>query len=184
MIERCPGCAATFAPYSGATHPYIGASAACWHLHSAVLSGYPPDEEVLRDSSPLTVAADAYRAPPGPASLLLDAYAAQHHGEPSPKAIQSVAVHLLALHGVMSRQVDPSAALWVRQQAVRRKGVYHWLTPPPAEQALSLRHCFPSAGGVQVASRIEAYVGSVHAAWTAAHGAQLARWYDEFVLGG
>lgn len=118
-IEPCPGCAASFARYDGATHSYIGASAACWALHSAVLVGGEPPVEVLSASSVAPVYVSVVGTPPHASALLLDAYAAQHHGVPSPQAIQSVAVHLLVLHGVLARAALPEAALWIRRQAMR-----------------------------------------------------------------
>jgi hypothetical protein len=51
---------------------------------------------------------------PAPTNALLgDAYAAQHPGTPSPQAIQSVAVHLLALYAVLEKGVASEMALWV-----------------------------------------------------------------------
>ncbi|MDX2184617.1 MAG: DUF5946 family protein [Gemmatimonadaceae bacterium] len=179
-LERCPGCVASFAPFEGATHPNIGASAACWALHAAVLAGVEPSAELLTTSSVSAVRVHIARAAPQARALVLDAYAAQHHGTPSPQAIQSVAVHLLVLHGVLARGVSVDAALWIRRQAVRKRGVYAWLTPPEPDRALALRHCFP---GAEIAApySFDEYVSSVHDAWQALHGQQLAHWYETFV---
>jgi hypothetical protein len=70
-LEPCPGCRAPLPPVDGPTHRYIGASPACWALYTALQSGGDP---------PLA---------PAPANaLLVDAYAAQHPGAPSPQATQ------------------------------------------------------------------------------------------------
>jgi hypothetical protein len=119
-------------------------------------------------------------ARPAARALLLDAYAVQHHGTPSPQAIQSVAVHLLVLHGVLSRGVAVDAALWIRRQAVRSKGVFAWLSPPSVDAAYSLRHCFPGPG-IEVPCSLDAYVTSVYEAWQALHRHQLDHWYDAHV---
>jgi hypothetical protein len=119
-------------------------------------------------------------ARPAARALLLDAYAVQHHGTPSPQAIQSVAVHLLVLHGVLSRGVAVDAALWIRRQAVRSKRAYAWLSPPSVDAAYSLRHCFPGPG-IEVPCSLEAYVTSVYEAWQALHRHQLDHWYDAHV---
>lgn len=179
-LERCPGCAANFPAHAGATHPYIGASAACWALHSAVLAGIEPPEELLAGSTVEPVLARVSAAP-GSGTLLLDAYAAQHHGVESPQAVQSVAVHLLVLHGVFAHGVAPDGALWIRRRAVRRRGVFSWLTPPPADAAYSLRHCFPGPG-VDRPCSIGTYVTSVYEAWQARHQRQLDAWYGAFVV--
>ncbi len=183
MFDPCPGCGVRFHVHAGPTHRYIGASAACWALYSALLAGQPPLEELLSDSvvDSRTIGVSAHAAPAGVEALLIDAYAAQHHGEPSPQAIQSVAVHLLVLHGVFRVGVAPTQALWLRRRALRQRGVFHWLTPPPPGTALSLRHLFPG-GGVAAVYSVAEYVASVHAAWEAAHGEQLATWYSAYIV--
>jgi hypothetical protein len=179
-LERCPGCAASYPRFEGATHPSIGASAACWAVHAAVLAGSQPSRALLATSTVLTVRHADEATHQNARVLLLDAYAAQHHGVPSPQAIQSVAVHLLVLHGVLARGVAPEAALWIRRQAVRRKAVYAWLTPPPSDAALSLRHCFPGRG-IDRPRSLAAYVSSVYDAWQSVHSRQLDAWYNACV---
>ena len=179
-IDCCPRCVASFPRFDGATHPYIGASAACWELYAAVLAGAEPPADLLLASTVASVRVLTGTVPPHARALLLDAYAAQHHGTPSPQAIQSVAVHLLLLHGVLARGMAADAALWIRRQAVRRKGVYTWLTPPDADRAYALRHCFPGLG-IDTPCSLESYVRSVYDAWQALHVGQLDRWYDAFV---
>lgn len=89
-LEPCPDCGALLPPSSGVGHRYVGASAACWELFAALNNaGEPP------------------LVPSTFNGLLTDAYMVQHPGVPSPQAIQSVAVHLLALYGVLERGVDP-----------------------------------------------------------------------------
>ena len=181
-LAPCPGCGALFPPDpGGAVHPYIGASAGCWALYTPMSAGHVPDPALVARSR---VAADAPPPPAAPddaAALLVDAYAAQHHGVPSPQAVQSVAVHLLALHGVLQRGQPAARAMWVRQRAVRTRGVFAWLAPPPALTAVSIRHLF-AGGGVTRPLAPAAYVAAVHAAWQAAHGATIAGWYDRWVL--
>lgn len=181
MLEPCPDCGARFAPHTGPTHRYIGASAACWALYSELLVGVMPTETFLASSAVDARDDVAIVAPPGLEMVLVDAYAAQHHGVPSPRAIQSVAVHLLVLHGILCHGVDPANAQWVRGRALRRRGMYRWLTPPVPTQALTLRHLFPGAGH-RVRTSGE-YVASVHASWASAHGGTLEDWYRTHVLG-
>ncbi|MGE3342751.1 MAG: DUF5946 family protein [Vicinamibacterales bacterium] len=112
--------------------------------------------------------------------MMIDAYAAQHGGSPSPRSIQSVAVHLLALHGVFARGLSPASALWVRRRALRTRGVFAWLDPPPVASALTIRHLFGSGerpGGCTPND----YVWSVYAAWAAVHADCLEQWYRRFV---
>ena len=75
--------------------------------------------------------------------LLTDAYAAQHPGAPGDQSIQSVAVHLLTLHGVLVCGVSPANALWVRRRAVRERlkakhDKFRWLEPPDFSGSLAV----------------------------------------------
>lgn len=180
MRTPCPGCGALFAAHPGPTHRYIGASSGCWALYSELLIGVPPSVDVLTGSEAPPRKPPTTPPPPRADLLLVDAYAAQHHGVPSPQAVQSVAVHLLALHGTLTGAVDPSRALWIRERALRRRGVFHWLIPPHPARALTIRHLFPGAGPGRVCSPQE-YVASVFEEWRAVHGAQLEAWYRAYV---
>lgn len=170
-------------PHSdGPSHRYIGASPACWALYAPLTVGNAPDAALLAGTR---VPPDA-SVPPSPAEpalgvLLVDAYAAQHAGVPSPQAVQSVAVHLLAMHGVIDRGVPPERAMWIRRRAVRTRGAYHWLSPPPAGEALTVRHLF-AGGGVAVPASAADYVRSVHEAWRRRAGDTIAAWYERYVV--
>ena len=97
----CPGCRAELPDTDSPTHRYIGASPSCWAMYTALSSvGEPP-------MTPLPIT-----------TLLVDAYAAQHPGTPSPQSIQSVAVHLITLYGVLSKGGPFERALWLRQEAL------------------------------------------------------------------
>jgi hypothetical protein len=182
MADVCPGCGVQFAPFSGPTHRYVGATPACWALYTAVLVNGEPDPALLEDSLvPEHSTAPTRTAPDDLGQLIADAYAAQHHGVPGPMSTQSVAVHLLTLHGVLRRDVAVENALWPRRRSLRDKGVYTWLEPPPLGAALSVRHFFPGGGVREPVTRAD-YVTSVYETWDAAHGPRLAEWYDRYVL--
>ncbi len=172
LLEPCPGCGAPLPPLDGPTHRYIGASPACWALYTALQSGGEP---------PL--------APAPTNELLVDAYAAQHPGTPSPQAIQSVAVHLLVLHGIFARGMSVERALWLRREALNerggsRHGRYTWMEPPDLAGSLSVaaivREPTPEARTAAVAR----YAEEVYRIWAAAHGPTIAGWYAAFVEGG
>ncbi len=169
-LEPCPGCGAPLPPLDGPTHRYIGASPACWALYTALGAGEPP------------------LAPAPMNELLVDAYDAQHPGVPSPQAIQSVAVHLLTLHGVFAHGVSVERALWLRLEALQertgsRRGRYSWLEPPDLAGtptvAEIVREPTPEARSAAAAR----YVEAVYRAWASAHGATIAAWYATFVGG-
>jgi hypothetical protein len=86
---ECAACGLRSGRVDGPTHRYIGSSAACWALYTELLAG-PPSSETLANT--WVSSAPAVQAwpmtPAGLEVLLVDAYAAQHHGEPSPQATQ------------------------------------------------------------------------------------------------
>jgi Family of unknown function (DUF5946) len=168
-LEPCPDCRAMLPPSNGATHRYIGASAACWGLFTALQSGGEP---------PL--------APHPLNGLLADAYAAQHHGVPSPQAIQSVAVHLLTLYGMLVRGVTPSKALQIRLDAVSEKwgsknGRFHWLTPPDFSNSPTVADIVQQPTPEARTKLLVRYVNSVWELWAATHLETVADWYGRFV---
>lgn len=191
-LEPCPGCGALFPPSDGATHAYIGASAGCWGMFAALNAGYSPDPALLAASRVPDVAPEHARELGRVRSadfagrtdlrgLLGDAYAVQHPGDGSPPAVQSVAVHLLTLHGVLREGQPVTSTLWLRRRALRRRGAYHRLLPPPMHTMYTLRHLFPE-GGVADPVSVGTYVASVYGQWAAANAAELARWYEEQIV--
>ncbi len=179
-LEPCPGCGALFPPSAGPMHRSIGASAACWALYAPLSVGEQPDPELIARSR---VASTPPLPPPRPEpldALIVDAYAVQHHGDASPQAVQSVAVHLLTLHGILERGADLSHAIQLRLRPLRTRGVFHKLEPPALDSALTLRHLWPG-GGVECPCLAGEYVQSVYAAWFGKHGATVADWYERHV---
>ena len=183
VLEPCPGCGALFPVATGGTHPYIGASAGCWALFAPLSAGAEPDAALVAESRvPATTprfTADARES--SHRALLSDAYAVQHHGDDSPQAVQSVAVHLLALHGVLSEGHPVDSALWLRRRGLRRKGVFHKLAPPPLGSMLTVRHLFPGGGVVNLAT-YAAYAESVYAGWMGVHAGTVRDWYARFIV--
>ena len=174
----CPGCGALFAPLDGPTHRYLGASAGCWALSWSLTLAGPPDQELLAQSKvpdrEVIVPRSTSTIPVEP--LIGDAYAVQHHGEDSPHAIQSVAGHLLNMHGIITGQT--TTPRWALGRALRIRGVFHKLEPPPLGSALTIRHLFPGAA-MQV-TRSD-YVWSVYNTWIALHRSTVERWYERYV---
>src|SRR5687767_15489576 len=114
-------------------------------------------------------------------ALFGDAYGVQHHGDESPQAIQSVAAHLLNVHGIITGQTTRPG--WALGRALRTKGVFHKLTPPAPGSALTIRHLFPG-GGVAIPVTRTQYVLSVYEAWMSLHRATVDEWYRRYVVAG
>jgi hypothetical protein len=171
-LEPCPGCGVLLPPHDGPTHRYIGASPACWALYTALGNGGEP---------PI--------APTPALALLNDAYAAQHPGTPTPQATQSVAIHLLTLHGVLARGVAPENAIWVRRRALRehirrRHSQFTWLAPPAPGGWTTIADIVREPSPEARADRVRQFAAEVLDRWWRAHGATLAAWYDTYVLAG
>jgi len=113
--------------------------------------------------------------------LLGDAYGVQHHGDDSPQAIQSVAVHLLNLYGIISGKTTRPG--WPIGRALRTRGVFHKLDPQALGSALTIRHLSPGGGVVTPITRSQ-YVVSVYEAWMALHRSIVEQWYERYVVPG
>jgi hypothetical protein len=170
LLESCPGCGALLPQSAGATHRYVGASAACWAIFAGLSNG---------DDPPL--------APGRLNPLLRDAYMVQHPGAPSPQAIQSVAVHLLTLYGVLERGVAPENALWIRQRAVRgdapaRHSRFVWLTPPAFEGVPTVAEIAAEPTPAVRTALVDRYARAVWDAWARRYRETIAGWYERVVL--
>lgn len=169
--EQCPDCKAILPKlaYEGHTHPYIGASPSCWLLFSNLANGgSPPVASGLLNG------------------LLVDAYAAQHHGVPSPQAIQSVAVHLLVLYGVLEAKVPPKSAQWVRERSVRplsipRHSRFCWLTPPDFTTCLKIVDIVEAPTPEARTKLVEQYIAQVWALWRKDHVRTVENWYAAYI---
>ena len=116
--EACPGCGAVLPVLEGgAIHRYMTSSAACWAAF-----GMLSDPEHPLEPAPFN-------------ALTVDAFAVQHPGTPSNQTVNSVAIHLMVLYGVLERGFSPSQALWLRMRPGRFSSIakhdrFHWLPPP------------------------------------------------------
>lgn len=168
-LEQCPDCRVWLPAVEGTAHRYVGASPSCWAIFSALVNaGEPP------------------LAPHPLGALLLDAYMAQHPGQPSPQAIQSVAVHLLALYGVLEAGVAPEQVLWIRQRAVRgdapeRHTRFAWLTPPDFTGSLTVADIAAARTPQIRTEQAIDYIQSVWKLWAQSHRTAIAGWYERWV---
>ena len=168
-FEPCPNCGALLPVMDSPTHRYIGASPACWAIYSALNAGEPP------------IAPTPYNA------LLVDAYAAQHYGVPSPQAIQSVAVHLITMYGILEQGQSIERAIWLRTRPLRdgktaKQSRFHWLTPPIFAGSLTVADIVQAPTPAARAVVVTQYVESVWSIWALEQRATVAEWYARFVL--
>jgi hypothetical protein len=181
VLAPCPGCGAFYPPYDGPTHRYIGASAGCWALFTwSVPTGNSEATDLLSKSRIPEISVEIPECNDSLLdSLVGDAYGVQHHGDESAQAIQSVAVHLLNLHGVIAGKTTRPG--WPLARAIRVRGVFHKLRPPAPGSTLTIRHLF-AGGGVLVPVTRTQYVLSVYKTWMSLHGPTVEQWYERYVV--
>ena len=162
-LQACPGCAALVPVVDGPTHRYIAASPGCWALFGEV-----PEKEYgdLR-----------YARVHG---LTVDAYCAQHPGEPSPQAVRSVAVHLVGLCLQMERDLRPEELYAVHQRtsslAKEGKDVL-WMEPPTSLGETTILYVLDAKGPDEHAERVSELASSVWEAWSPCHET-IRRWAE------
>jgi Family of unknown function (DUF5946) len=174
-LEPCVGCGAILPVVpDGPVHRYMTSSAACWAVFNALQNPERPLEFA------------AFNA------LTVDAYAVQHPGVPSSQqAINSVAVHLMTLHGILEKKFKPDQAMWLRQRPGRparqlngidRHSRFHWLTPPSFANCLTVADVAAGETSHERSRIVEAWVRDVWKIWSELHRDQVAIWFEKYVI--
>jgi hypothetical protein len=145
----CPGCGEWLPDLDGATHPYVGASSACWTRFADINAMLPPVTPLRR--------------------LVTDAYMVQHPGVPERRAIQSVGVHLMALRLVLVNGLPPDRLSETLQAVMARPPAWRWLEPPVPNGRMTIGALASATAPDELARRIDGYVRGVWTAWSAHH---------------
>ncbi len=157
----CPGCGLALPARPGLpTHPYIGASPECWERFGELLAREYEDPAYLRIHQ-----------------LTVDAYAAQHPGNPERRAIQSVAVHLMTLAMVLEDGLDPRRGPPLHKRMVRRAD-YEWLEPPSMEGRMTVLDVLQAKTPCEHERLVRAWAEDVWEAW-AAHHRRVRVWIEQ-----
>ncbi|MCV0403502.1 MAG: nucleotidyltransferase family protein [Chloroflexi bacterium] len=160
LIEVCPGCGAVYRARADVeTHPYIGASPACWATYGAVLA------REFRDRAHGAVHRHA-----------VDAYAAQHPGVDGRRQRQSVAVHLIGLCGWLEHRMNADALLPMTRRLTDGAREWPWLDPPKGYKVTVLDVLAARSGDEHV-RLVRAWAEDVWSAWGAHHDL-VRRWTD------
>jgi hypothetical protein len=147
--EICPGCGVELPVEDGPTHPYMLGSAACWRGYGELLAVQYSDPQRMRFHQ-----------------VIVDAYAAQHPGDEDPRAVQSVAIHLMTLALFLDRGVDPVHGTQLHKPMVTRPTFHRLQRPDPSpEPMLTFQHV-PLNGDPDIArERAYEWARSVWASW-------------------
>lgn len=162
----CVGCALDLPVIEGPTHPYMLSSAACWASYSRVLGreygefGYP----------------ETHR-------LTVDAYAAQHPGTDDPRALRSVAGHLVALHLTLERGMEARVVTRAIGAFLERAGgQVTRLEPPSFEGRMNIAQVERARDLAEHTRLVRAWGEDVWGAWSGHH--ERARAWAEMAMGG
>ncbi|MEM1092304.1 MAG: DUF5946 family protein [Pseudomonadota bacterium] len=163
----CPWCGALVPDIDGPIHRYMISSPGCWATFGTVLEREYANPTYAR----------LHR-------LTVDAYAVQHPGEsvtePLPAAIRSVCLHLISLHAVLERRVEPAAATALLSKASQHRSWFRWLEPPASVGEVTV-------ADVALATSAEAHEEAVTrwatSAWNAwqDHHATVATWVSKLL---
>ena len=160
----CPGCCVRLPAVHAPTHAYMTCSAACWLRYGELLAVQYADRRRMRFHQ-----------------LIVDSYAVQHPDGDDPRAIQSVAIHLMTLCLFIERGIDPSAGAQLHRRMVCRP-VFHRLEPPASRGRLTMLDVPLSANPDAARAASYAWATDAWASW-AAHHQTVRNWVDESGLG-
>jgi hypothetical protein len=149
----CPDCKASLASATGPTHAYLGGNAACWKVYGELLAKEYSDPFYMK----------VHR-------LTVDTYAAQHPGQNSPRAAQSVTIHLLALYLIFEKQMPFDFVTQMLGKAVeKKKRDFRWLPPPSSLGALTVADVAIAKTAEEHQEKVYDWANSVWAAWQVHH---------------
>jgi hypothetical protein len=154
----CPGCGVVLPDPGNVAPPHGGSSPGCWAVYGDVLAreygewGYPPIHRLTQD-----------------------AYGAQHPGDRSPKAVQALALHLIALHLSLDRRIEPKRVPSEIGRLVADPSVFRWLDPPPPDGRRTVLDVVDARDLREHGLRVEWWARSVWEAWSDHHDT-IRRW--------
>lgn len=153
IVSICQGCNLEAPTLEGPTHPYLLSSASCWDLYSKILEKEYSNPEYMV----------VHR-------LTVDAYCAQHPGEPNPKSIQSINVHLVGLFLVLERQLKPEFARKVIGIITNHfKTELNWIEPTFPLGEINVSHVVLAKTAEEHRELVYKWAKEVWAAWGHTH---------------
>ena len=141
-----------FPASAGPVHRYMESSPGCWAVYGEVLA------REYGDAAYFSVH-----------HLTVDAYAAQHPGQPSPQSIQSVAVHLVSLCLTFEHALPAELATAAMLAAAKGKAAFRWLEPPADRGRITAADVHRAGSAKEHARTVRAWAENVWAAWSMHH---------------
>jgi CTP:molybdopterin cytidylyltransferase MocA len=152
ITEACIGCGARYLPQVlDETHPYIGASPACWSTFGEVLAREFGDISFGR----------VHRQ-------TVDVYAVQHPGTDERPQRQSVALHLVGLCHWLEHGVEFDRLNAMTQRLANEDRPWPWLTPPPG-YPMTVADLLVARDGAEHVGLVTRWAETTWQAWAAHH---------------
>jgi hypothetical protein len=101
--------------------------------------------------------------------MTVDAYAVQHPGEPNPRAMRSVCLHLCALHLVLDLQAVQSYATQLLGRLASSDPGYDWLEPPASLGEVTVLEVHRTTELETHLAAVERWARSAWQAWEVHH---------------
>jgi hypothetical protein len=146
----------------GPTHPYLESSPGCAAACGAVFACHYNDMPTF---------ADVYR-------LANDAYAVQHPGGASRRAVQSVFIHLIRLCLVFEHGLPAARANDAVLAAGLRKSEFFWLDRPPTMGKITVADFRPGLPAEENKALVRSWAREAWTAWSM-HHVTIRRWLPE-----
>jgi hypothetical protein len=159
--QACPGCGVILPAHDGPVHRYMESSPACWAEYGKVLAREYGDPELMAGCHRLTT----------------DTFAVQHPGKPSPQSIQSVAIHLMALHAVLELGSTHDEARALLSRAADRM-TFKWLDRPANLGNVTAADVARAGSNAEHMDAVKSWANAAWRAW-APHHSQVRAWAEE-----
>lgn len=157
---RCSGCGVRLPAVNAPVHPYMTSSPACWLRYGNLLAA--------QYSNPKRMAFH---------QVVVDAYAAQHPDGDDPRAVQSLAIHLMTLCLFLEDGIDPSQGPRLHRRMIDRP-VFHHLEAPPSRGRLTMLDVPLDDTPANARRAAYAWAEEVWTAWVT-HRQTVRDWIDE-----
>lgn len=156
-ISVCPGCGSRLSAIEGPVHAYMTSSPACWAAFGEVMAREYQNPDLM----------PVHR-------LSVDAWAAQHPGDGSRQAIQSVGLHLARLMIQLDDGLSGEAANTAMLGFAARKAELPEL-PPPAAFTVTVADVVSAVAPADHRSAVRRWAWAVWGDW-AEQQAFIRRW--------
>ena len=152
----CPGCGIVGGVDEGETHHYMTSSPFCWKVYGDILGKEYQDPAYMAHHR-----------------FTVDAYALQHPGTKNAQSIQSVNIHLLALHLIFAKDMEIAKVLSFMQSISQKTKnniiAFEWLSPPKTQSGLTVEDVIKADTAEAHGKIVHSWARDVYDIWHGYH---------------